>query len=187
MQTMNTKDLQHHLRSNVFSKEFYEVSAPLSRGMLAYLTYTKSYDYGAVYSNSEIFEAVPDFQRDNNKWTTEMQVSFVENVMRGFRTDIKLFEIHANGLPTKCSCMILDGLQRLTALHEFFEGNIKPFGYTFEELKADRLIANMSGGMVSVRVYNFSSKNEAIDFYVAMNENITHSPQDIEKALQHKE
>lgn len=80
-----------------------------------------------------------------------------------------------------CACFILDGLQRITAIHEFITGNIKAFGKTFAELKEVRLISNVRC-RVKLNIYTFPNDDEAINFYIAMNENITHSKQDIDKA-----
>ena len=35
---------------------------------------------------------------------------------------------------------------------------------------------------VVIKLYDFDTENEAIEFYIDMNENITHQPKDIEKA-----
>ena len=35
---------------------------------------------------------------------------------------------------------------------------------------------------LKLRIYNFKSEEEMINFYININENITHSPQDIKKA-----
>lgn len=37
-----------------------------------------------------------------------------------------------------------------------------------------------------VRIYNFRSEVEAVDFYIEMNDGITHSPEDIEKARRYR-
>jgi hypothetical protein len=41
----------------------------------------------------------------------------------------------------------------------------------------------MSNFISNVRIFRFDSKNEAIEHYINMNENITHSAEDIEKAI----
>jgi hypothetical protein len=171
-----------------FNKQFYEVNISISNDIQGVFMYTgvdgKYFDGGSVVPIDKIFDAVPVFQRSNNQWSQEMQISFVKNILSGFKTHISLFQVRDKSM---VSCEILDGLQRVTALVEFFKGNFKVFGHTYQELKDLRVISGMRGGMISLRVYTFENLNEAIDFYVSMNENITHSPEDIQKAISFKE
>lgn len=188
---MNIEDITHEIRNNVHNKQFYQVTTHMKNCIEGFMSYMTIDGVSMCeldredYHLPDILKAVPDFQRDNDKWTKEMQISFVENVLRGFRTHILLFDLGTD--TTMADCKILDGLQRMTALLMFRTGEIKAFGKTFKELSDAGLIKGHRGGTVELRVYSFDSYNDVIDFYVAMNENITHSPEDIQKALSFKE
>lgn len=189
---MEFEEVLELIQDSPFNKQFYEVNAPLAFGVSSLFPYT-GVGGGVCDSNGRdiaperIFEAVPVFQRDNDKWSQKMQASFINNVISGFKTHISLFNIdtckRGGGM---VGCQILDGLQRITAIVDFMEGRFKVFGHTYLELKEMGVIRNMRGGMYGIRVYSFDNMNQAIDFYVSMNENITHSPEDIQKALKFK-
>lgn len=118
----------------------------------------------------------PAFQRENNKWTFPQKQRFVENLISGCRSEITLYSLAGD---VGC-CHILDGLQRLTAVAGFIQGDFAVWGgLRFTEI-ADPLV--FTNGKMSLRIYDFASQDEAIDFYIAMNEGITHSPADIERA-----
>ena len=186
---MQYSEIMMEIKNSPFNKHFYEVNIMLSSGVSGLFMYTGV--AGEYYGSGgrevpvdKVFQAVPVFQRDNNQWTVAMQQSFIKNVISGFRTHIALFQI---GNKNMASCQILDGLQRITAITEFVKGNFKVFGHTYTELKELGVLKAMRGGTIAVRVYSFKNLNEAIDFYVSMNENITHSPEDIQKAINFKE
>lgn len=119
----------------------------------------------------------PQFQRENNKWTRNQQIKFVENLLSGCNSEITLFALNKDNLN---ECMILDGLQRLTALSAFICGEFPIFGDIYFEQVA--VPAVFSNGRVSLRIYEFQSLRKAVEFYIAMNEGITHSPEDIQHA-----
>jgi hypothetical protein len=119
----------------------------------------------------------PDFQRQNTKWSREMQISFVENVVGGLRSNIMIYFISSQD---GGFCNILDGLQRLTALKAFIDGDIPLFGeYYYDDVIKGGQIGNK---VVPLVIYEFPSHRAACEFYIAMNKNITHSPSDLEPA-----
>ena len=126
----------------------------------------------------KLFDAIPKFQRDNNKWTKKMKISYVENIIKGCKSQpIMLYSIGGN----LTDSMILDGLQRTTAIYDFIVGNITVFGdYSYKEL-CDSKIVNI-GVTIPIRVYTFNNEADVVKFYIEMNENITHSAKDIDKA-----
>jgi len=121
-------------------------------------------------------EFVPNFQRDNDKWTKKMQVSFVENFLMGFESSIFLFYAGEQEFP---KWEILDGLQRLTALSLFLDNKLKILGrYYYNDIKTE--INDMV--QLQIRLYRFDTEKDAVNFYISMNENISHSKKDIKKA-----
>ncbi len=119
----------------------------------------------------------PSFQRKNNKWNKKQKVRFVENLLSGCRSEITLFTTKHDNMD---DCEVLDGLQRLTAISEFILGEFPIFDDVyFDQIATARVFIN---GRVSLRVYEFPTLRKAVEFYIAMNEGITHSPQDIKHA-----
>lgn len=118
--------------------------------------------------------ATPCFQRSNNKWSEAMQISFVENILKGFRTEIFLFKL-GDGY-----AQLIDGLQRTTAIIKFLKGEIKIFGgLNVFDLQS---VIKQFRSKITIKLYTFNSLDDAICFYIEMNENITHSADDIAKA-----
>lgn len=126
------------------------------------------------FSVERFFEkAIPGFQRDNNKWTLQMQQKFVENVLKGFKTEIKLFRMDEEE-----DSQVIDGLQRLTAIVDFMQNKFTIFGtFYYKDLNFSEF-----GASIIVSIFKFNDWQEVANFYIDMNENITHSAEDIEKA-----
>jgi hypothetical protein len=123
----------------------------------------------------------PEFQRANNKWTEEMQVSFVENMVSGFKSTILMYTVGDDGLNIT-DAFLLDGLQRLTAWTAFMMGEFKIFGqFYFNDINTRSILGRSH---MVINFYNFNDHKEACEFYISMNKNITHSPQDLEVAYE---
>ncbi|WP_152633381.1 DUF262 domain-containing protein [Aliarcobacter butzleri] len=120
---------------------------------------------------------IPEFQRSNDKWTKKMQVKFIENLITGCVTQISLYTTTDKEFP---KWFILDGLQRLTAFNLFITNQLKVFG----DLTYDDVKDNISGetNPIEFKLYRFNNEIEAVEFYIAINENITHSKKDIQRA-----
>lgn len=125
---------------------------------------------------------IPPFQRDNNKWTREQQIRFVENVCAGFRTTLMLYTLKEDeGLYEQVQ--ILDGLQRLTAILSFIENEFPIFGeFYFRDIDARLALGTVRP---QVRIYTFETEADAVQFYIEMNRDITHSADDIYRAEQY--
>lgn len=186
---MTIEQIKHLIKNNPFTRRHYTTSLFLDTLIAHMFTYTHDdlmaggLNFGGedALPLSKIFEAVPPFQRDNDKWTEEMQVSFIENLLMGYSTDLMLFEI---GDTTMTQCKILDGLQRITAIYRFLSEEIKAFGKTASELREAKILYPRTG-RITLRIYTFDTELEAVDFYISINENITHSKEDIERAISH--
>lgn len=137
-------------------------------------------DYGCLELN-------PDFQR-GHVWTPEQQVHFIENCLRGVVAS-NGFLIQFNcpewsdpnpdtDLPSGLQCV--DGLQRYTAVTEFVKGNVKPFGYTAEELQGTQFAVYRFH--MKVAVHSFTKRSDLLEHYLAINAGGTpHSPAEIER------
>lgn len=145
----------------------------------------KTSTFSAPIVNTETLKSfVAPFQRDTNNWSTEMKIKFVENIIMGCRTDITLYTTHnvKTNNSTHENCFILDGQHRILAILEFIEGKFNAFGFSYQELLSEKIIAPRRQNEIYIHIVSFSNENEAIEYYINMNENITHTPEDIEKA-----
>lgn len=123
----------------------------------------------------------PQFQRANTKWTQEMQVRFVENLISGYRGEILMYCVGDNGTAITNS-YLLDGLQRLTAWVSFMKGDFMVFDqFYFDQINSRAFLRRTD---ITLKFYTFESEKEACEFYIQMNKNITHSPQDLEVAYE---
>lgn len=181
----NILKLVKKCRNSSFSRENYQVNIDLATfvdSMLLHTWYNKDdrkverLDAGDKKLNKEWAERVtPDFQRANNKWNTAMKTRFIENLLSGVKVELMFFR-----LSSQSDAQVIDGLQRTTAILDFFNGKIKPFGYSYSDLKS-RLRQFASHNLV-IKIYTFNSWEEVGRFYIDMNEGITHSKKDIQKA-----
>lgn len=141
---------------------------------------TKARFEGISKSHNEVLNKItPNFQRDNNKWTQEMQIKFVENLIMGTTSTIVLGSMTGQ----KSECVLLDGLQRTTAIFAFMKNEFKVFDefeFNDEFEQICRHVHNLN-----IRIYNFKNEKEMVQFYIDMNENITHSSEDIFKAKEY--
>lgn len=124
--------------------------------------------------NLEWLERItPEFQRKNNKWNKQMKLKFIENLLKGAKTELLFFRFKELD-----DAQIIDGLQRTTAILDFFHGKVKPFGKDISELKE---YLNHFHTNLTIKIYTFDEWYEVGKFYIDMNENITHSKADIQK------
>lgn len=146
----------------------------LQDNLYAYNVSTEKLGFGL---EDTIKHMTPAFQRKNNKWSTKQKIRFVENLLSGCRSEITLFTTKHDNMD---DCEILDGLQRLTAISQFILGEFPIFDDVyFHQIAIPNIFIN---GRVSIRVYEFPTLRKAVEFYIAMNEGITHSPEDIQHA-----
>lgn len=170
-------------RNSSFNRNSYNVTIPFHRFISSielHSNYDKSTEYktedSSTHTKPEDFikHITPEFQRSNDKWSKDMKVKFVENVLNGADTVLKLFTLEENK-----DSKLIDGLQRTTAICDFINGDIKPFGYSYSDLKDSLRKFNTH---ISTEIYTFDNWEEVGKFYIDMNENITHSKEDIQKA-----
>lgn len=141
-------------------------------------------------SGAEV-ELVPDFQR-GHVWTQHQQEHFIENVLRGVVTlaDLTIrFNAPAwNSAPSgdlspRVQC--IDGLQRLTAIRRFVNGEIRAFGLTAEDLNDSQYrVLEGAGGRfrMKVAIYTFQNRADLLQHYLDLNAGGTpHSPSEIDR------
>lgn len=70
---------------------------------------------------------VPDFQRPNDRWSREQQVRFIESMYLGANIGAFMVNLPAT-VHRELDNLLLDGLQRLTALKAYFRGEFGVVG-----------------------------------------------------------
>ncbi|HFU74987.1 MAG TPA: DUF262 domain-containing protein [Arcobacter sp.] len=183
----NIIDLAKKCRNSSFNRNNYCVNIDTANfigSMLLHTWYDKFEERDDSYhkncddaelNKQWIDRVTPGFQRDNKKWNGKMKRKFIENILQGVKVEIMFFRMNEHD-----DAQIIDGLQRTTAILDFFTGKVKPFGFSYAELK-DYLSAFVTHNL-SIKIYTFDEWEEVGRFYIDMNENITHSTSDIQKA-----
>lgn len=184
MSDLTIDDLFLKVKNSPFTRSKYSCDLSFADFFRNVFTFTHGdEDVNELLAHPErIFEAVPEFQRSNDQWSDDMKVSFIQNLLLGYKTSLLFYELNAeDGFPLRIECKVLDGLQRLTAIYDFITGRIKAWGFSYDELSQHRFIRK---NLITIKFncYSFENTAEAIEFYIAMNENITHSKADIDKA-----
>jgi len=167
-ETVDAKVHNFILVSSLYMKPEFEKHSDIQLGGFA------NYKANTSFLDEWLATATPDFQRSNDKWSEAMQISFIENILKGFKTEILLFKINDG------YSQIIDGLQRTTAIVKFLKGDLRIFGglnvFDLQE------VIKQFRSKITFKLYTFNTINDAIQFYIEMNENITHSSVDIAKA-----
>ena len=127
----------------------------------------------------------PDFQR-GHVWTEQQQCEFVEFFLRGGKTGRIIYfnkpdwqrEVQPGAYN---DFVVVDGLQRLTALRKFMQGKLKVFGlflYQFEgTIRQSSACDNLCFNINSLK-----TKREVLEWYLQMNTGgVVHSAAEIEK------
>jgi hypothetical protein len=120
----------------------------------------------------------PDFQR-GHVWTQDQQIKFMEFVLRGghmppiFLNNTALPDDWVGG-----EFVCVDGLQRVTSLQKFLDGNLPVWGHTCKEIegKVPRVIS------ISYEIHWIKSRTDLLQWYVDLNSGGTpHSVDEIER------
>lgn len=137
-------------------------------------------------TQEEGLQLVPDFQR-GHVWTQEQQIAFVEFKLSGGQSgDAILFNFpymrKADTQPGVYKDYVLvDGLQRLTAVNRFLAGTIPVFGKTIGEWE-DGLTFVRKEMRWSVYVHELQTKAEVLKWYLQLNSGGTpHAPEELER------
>ena len=109
------------------------------------------------------FELNPEFQR-GHVWTQQQQIDYVEWILRDGSSGRDIYFNHPKWMSDyKADMVCVDGLQRLTALLAFLDGEIPAFGHYVHEYE-DR----MPWYDLIFHIGAFSEK-EAVEWYLEMN------------------
>lgn len=151
-------------------------------------------------TNYDGFEENPDFQR-GWVWTREQQIAFIESYIRGGIGD--------TGRTITLSCpdfqrdqvadsdlkgfVIIDGLQRITAIRQFMKDEFTVFndvvegGVDKDFFNGSRFNLKSQQG-VRFNVMNFQYKSELLDYYLAINAGGTvHTKEELNRVREMRE
>lgn len=122
----------------------------------------------------------PDFQR-GRVWTSEQQTRFIENLIRGVigRRESLLVRFNCpdwndpinpveTDLPIN-TLQCIDGLQRITAISEYFAGNILPFGVSCDVIEKSKHSLTRSRMSFSVHIYTIKTRRVLLQMYIDIN------------------
>ena len=124
----------------------------------------------------------PDFQRAH-VWTEDQQIKFVEHLLRGGQTGLNIYFNRAPGWDDEKNesypTVLVDGLQRLTAVLRFLNGDMVVFGkYTVNSFQ---YFNNIN---LIVYTNNLKTRKEVLRWYIEMNSGGTaHTKEEIEKVV----
>ena len=140
----------------------------------------KKYDYGLgdlpiLELAKDLPNSIPKFQRDNDKWSSAMQSSFVANLAKGYKgSPLILYTVGSTDGKTHCN--VLDGLQRITAIYEFYYGDmsieIGNSGLIHNSvlLKDEYFSRFMSNRTININIFHFKNEIEVVEHYIEMND-----------------
>lgn len=179
MENPTEDQLKNIIRS--LASPVYEVVLPWRRIVETLEEYGN--DYGGLELN-------PDFQR-GHVWTEEQKQRFIENVLRGIISSAGMtvqfncpdFEMlpenkEKRDLPPNFVC--IDGLQRITAVIDYVNGKVKPFGYTVDQFKDTSYRISSMSFRFNLAVYSMQTRAEVLQHYLDINEGSTpHSKSEI--------
>jgi len=138
----------------------YEVDIPwdyLEKGLAGYL------EQGLVLE--------PDFQR-GHVWSDEKRTAYVEFCLRGGRGNRTIFfncpGWHSVRRLTAGSFVLVDGLQRLTAVRMFMRDELRAFGSFFSEY-TDRMWLFGLSASFRFNVNRLETRAEVLRWYLDMN------------------
>lgn len=127
-------------------------------------------------SRGGFFELNPIYQRDNSKWNKKQKIAYIENLVRNIAP--VEFKFNRNK-SEEMTC--IDGLQRITAILDFINGEFLVFG-DMDLLALSKTRFSLSRRNLVFKLYSFQENIDLYHFYLKLNEGGTqHSKVDIDK------
>lgn len=110
----------------------------------------------------------PEFQR-GHVWTEEQQVAFVEYIFTGGGPSGKDIFFNCRGWMNEFdrNMVLVDGLQRITALLRFINNEIPLFGHLLKEY--DRPVYMLRVHEIFINVNDLKTEAEVLQWYLEMN------------------
>ena len=130
-----------------------------------------------------ILEMNPDFQR-GHVWSEEQQIAYVEFKLRGGSgANHVYFNCTGWNSDYRGPYVLVDGLQRITAVLAFLNNEIKAFGYYLSEYEDPRKVTSGISDLNFIfNVNDLETYDEVLRWYLEMNEGGTpHTKQELDK------
>lgn len=127
----------------------------------------------------------PDFQR-GHVWNERQQIAFVEFFLRGGATSRIIYFnspwfASAGKQGAYGDMVIVDGLQRLTALRRFLADEIPAFGATLSEYEDTLHFANAKHNL-QFAINGLQTRAEVLQWYLEFNTGgVVHTPEEIQR------
>lgn len=111
----------------------------------------------------------PNFQRAH-VWSEQQQKSFVEFILRGGKCNPILFN-HAGWMrgDVTSDFVLVDGLQRLTALRRFLQGDLPVFEGNIFIYQIERIRTLLLSTYVRFHVNDLKSRDDVLRWYLQLN------------------
>lgn len=164
--------------------EFYRAKSTPEHVSWAYLQKA----WFSVYEESGVsIVREPDFQR-YRVWTKKKQIAYIEFCLRGGTSSRLILWNHPgfsyDKLPSNANLstqemVLVDGLQRLTAVESFLRDEIPAFGYKLSECDG-RL--NMNTAYFHFQVGNLVTREDLLEWYLQINDGgVIHTAKEINR------
>lgn len=159
-----------------YIKEFpnihYRVNVPLD-----YVS-KKIKEWESKESIGGTLEINPDFQR-GNVWTEKQQIKYMEYLLKNASSGKEIYFNHPNWMGSwEGSFVLVDGLQRLTAVLNFLNNKIKVYN-TYYKNYEDKLPISLD---LIFNIATLKTREEVLQWYLDFNTGGTiHSKEEIKK------
>ena len=123
-------------------------------------------------------QLIPDFQR-GHVWDDARRIEFVEHILRGGRgSEVIRFNCPGWMGDFRGPMQLVDGLQRITAIRCFLNGDIAAFGYLISEFE-DKIPYNIS---LSFNVNNLATRADVLRWYLELNSGgVVHTEDELDR------
>jgi len=127
-------------------------------------------------------QILPDFQR-GRIWTDEQQIKYIEAVLQGGAKNAKIIYLNCpfwsgRTIEGYCDFVIVDGLQRYTAIKRFINNEIPAFGTLYKNWEGS--FRTVQG--IKINVNSLKTRREVLTWYLEINEGGTpHTKSEIDR------
>lgn len=136
-------------------------------------------DYAECEALGASFELNPDFQR-GHVWELYQQIEYVEFILRGGQSGHDIYFNHPGWHGGEAGHMVLvDGLQRITAVRAFMNNDIPAFGSFYRDY-TDKLRAVQC--RFNFHINNLKTREDVLKWYLQMNTGgIVHTKEELNR------
>jgi len=134
-----------------------------------------------VEEGMAVLDLEPDFQRAH-VWNEAQQSSYVEWILKGGESGKELlFNCTGWSGSYEGPYVLVDGLQRLTAVRKFMRNELKAFGHTLEELGGVKAM-RMTRCDFLWRVASLDTRAEVLQWYLQVNSGgVVHTSDELDR------